>query len=170
MTRNGIGRFESVAPHVQSFDRLCRLYFWLRWLWYPWIFLPMNIEWRIIENRDIQVNASLSPPPVWKMDLYLFKHDENLLYTCDRYSLIWFTHKYCNCPSHGHESCPMPQHTPFPSIWNARHAWTLNLTLHIIMITHYSAIAPITSAHCICYHDPDCALTLSKTWIFVHIL
>ncbi len=63
----------------------------------------MNIEWRIIENRDIQVNASLSPPPVWKMDLYLFMHDKHLLYTCDRYSLIWFTHKYCICMSHGNE-------------------------------------------------------------------
>ena len=48
----------------------------------------MNIECRIVENRDIQLNASLSPRPVWKMDLYLFKHDENLFYTCDRYSLI----------------------------------------------------------------------------------
>ena len=94
----------------------------------------MNIECRIIESRDIQVNASHSPPPVWKMDLYLFKHDENLSYTYDRYSLIWFTYKYCYCPSHDPETCPMPPHTPFPSIWNARHAWTLNLPLHIIMI------------------------------------
>ena len=105
-----------------------------------------------------------------KMDLYLFKRDVNLSYTFDRYSLIWCTHKYWNCPSNGHETCPMPRHTPFPSIWNARHAWVLNLTLHIIMITHCYAITPITSSHCICYHDPDCTLTLSKTWIFVHIL
>ena len=38
----------------------------------------------------MQVNASLSPPPVWNMDLCLCNHDGNLLYVYDKYSLIWF--------------------------------------------------------------------------------
>ena len=63
----------------------------------------MNIECRIVENRDIQVNDSFSPSPVWKMDLYIFMHDKYLLYTYDRCSLIWFTHKYCICLSHGND-------------------------------------------------------------------
>ena len=43
--------------------------FWLRWLWYAWIILPMNIECRIIENRDTQVTASLSPPALASLPL-----------------------------------------------------------------------------------------------------
>ena len=90
--------------------------FWT--LWYPWIFLPMNIEWRIIENRVMQVNDSLSPPPVWKMYLCLCNHEEKSLYVYDWYSLIWFAHKYSNFQSHGHKTCPVPQITLLTSIMN----------------------------------------------------
>ena len=50
----------------------------------------MKIECAFIKWRDMQVNASLSPPPVWNMDPCLCNHDENLLYVYDKYSLIWF--------------------------------------------------------------------------------
>ena len=39
------------------------------------------------------------------------------------------------------------------SIWNARHAWTLYLTLQIIMILHHLEPKPIKSAHWTCKHE-----------------
>ena len=39
------------------------------------------------------------------------------------------------------------------SICNARHAWTLTLTLHSIMILHQREREPITSVHWACKHD-----------------
>ena len=53
-----------------------------------WILLPIKIECAFIKWRDMQVNASLPPPPVWNMDPCLCNHDENLLYVYDKYSLI----------------------------------------------------------------------------------
>ena len=50
----------------------------------------MKIECVIIKWRYMQVNPSLSPPPVWNMNLCLCNHDGNLLCVYDKYSLIWF--------------------------------------------------------------------------------
>ena len=39
------------------------------------------------------------------------------------------------------------------SIWNARHAWTLALTLHSITILHWHEREHIKSVHWVCNHD-----------------
>ena len=119
--------------------------FWLRWLWCPWIFLPMNIECRIIESRDMQVNASLSPPPAWKMDLCLCKHEEKLLYVYDKYSLIWFAHKYSNSQSNGHKTYPVPQITPFPYVLDCAPCLTSDTVTahHIVYACTYKWIQNI---------------------------
>ena len=66
-----------------------------------------------------------------------------------------------------------------PSIWNARHACPLMLTLHITMILHLHESEPIKSVRCACKHDVCCAAlhpplhvsrrsfwTLRGTWKF----
>ena len=53
-----------------------------------------------------------------------------------------------------HPLCSLIAFCLFPcSIWNARHAWTLTLTPHSIMILHQREREPITSVHWACKHD-----------------
>ena len=64
-----------------------------------------------------------------------------------------------------HCDCPLPH-----LIWNMRHAWALDLTLHIIIIVHCHAIEPITSAQWACNHDLDSTVLCAETWLLTQLL
>ena len=89
----------------------------------------------------------------WNRDLCNVLKLEKLLHNCDWYSLTWFAWirvlllVWCTCiPSKCIYSLPR-------LIWNARHAWTLALTLQFIMILHQRECEPITSVHWARKHD-----------------
>ena len=105
----------------------------------------MKIECAFIKHRDMQVNASLSPPPVWKMDLCLCNHDEKLLYVYDKYSLIWFTHKNSNFQSHGNKTCPVLQINHFPYVLDCAPCLTFDTVTahHIVYACTYKWIQNI---------------------------
>ena len=65
------------------------------------------------------------------------------------YSPVWFTPQYTYYYSH---ACDWTRPLP-PSIWNARHACPLMLTLHITMILHLHESEPMKSVRCACKHD-----------------
>ena len=89
----------------------------------------------------------------WNRDLCNVLKLEKLLHNYDWYSLTWFAWIHVLlliwCPYMPSNCiCLLPH-----SIWNARHAWTLALTLHSIMILHQREREPITSVHWACKHD-----------------
>ena len=54
----------------------------------------------------------------------------------------------------------------YPTLWYARHACIMTLTLHLIMSLHNNARGPIKPVHCACEHDV-CSLICdpnSKVW------
>ena len=58
--------------------------------------------------------------------------------------------------SHPYRPCDWTRPLP-PSIWNARHACPLTLTLHITMILHLHESEPMKYIRCACKHDVCCA-------------
>ena len=135
---------------------------WLvrRWLidvfWKRWYRLFFSI---ISPSRDMHLIVCTMP---WNVSLPL------RLYRIRTFAMFWCLESYymiitdilwcdlhLNTPATDHVASIMLSNCVclFPcSIWNARHAWTLPLTPHSIMILHQREREPMTSAHWACKH------------------
>ena len=130
------------------------LYFWLRWLWYLLFFCLISLAW--------VMNLIMYTMP-WTafLPLRLSRIGTFAMFWClESYYIIITDILWCDL----HLNTPVTDYMTsimlsnciclLPcSIWNARHAWTLTLTLHSIMILHQREREPITSVHWACKHD-----------------
>ena len=95
----------------------------------------------------------LYPAPVWYFILSTVLTPGKLLHNYDWYSLTWFILNACAIAQMLALNAPWLHSLVPRSIWNARHAWTLYLTLQMIMILHHLEPKPIKSAHWTCKHE-----------------
>ena len=130
------------------------LYFWLRWLWYLLFFCLISPSW-------VMHLIMYTMPWTVFLPLRLSRIGTFAMFWClESYYIIITDILWCDL----HLNTPVTDHMTsimlsnciclLPcSIWNARHAWTLTLTLHSIMILHQREREPITSVHWACKHD-----------------